>query len=253
MATRTRRRTGPETASVPRRARKATRLRSPLAAAQAGESKLGASGPERRARAASRSVSLSKRTLDSENLLGTVKNLVSSLPVLLPAFAAPATSAALREKVFLGVTSVNDCRYCKWLHTRLSLGQGVTLAEIEQILGDLVESSNMTDPADAAAIRFGRDYAERLDQYDTNAIAALRRHYREDQVDEILAYVRFITFANLLGNTADVFLDRLVVSVVGLAAAPFAVLMHLAAKLDREIDMDPPSPRRRGRANRHRP
>ena len=47
--------------------------------------------------------------------------------------------------------------------------------------------------------------------------------------------MRFITFANLLGNTADDFLDRLLVTVVGAAAAPLACFIHLVAKLDREV------------------
>jgi AhpD family alkylhydroperoxidase len=193
------------------------------------------------------SVSQPKRTLTSDNVLETVTSLVTSLPVLLPAFVSPSTSAALREKVFLGVTSVNDCRYCKWLHTRWSMNEGVTLEEVKQILGEQVESPNVQVPADAEAVRFGRAYAERLDRVDAEAVAGLRRHYSEDQADEILAYVRFITFANLLGNTADAFLDRLLVTVVGAAAAPVAVLMHLAAKLDGEVGMDPPSPWRRAR------
>ena len=84
--------------------------------------------------AAAGSVSQPKRTLTPDNFLETVTNLVTSLPVLLPAFVSPSTSAALREKVFLGVTSINDCRYCKWLHTRWSMDQGVTLEEVKQIL-----------------------------------------------------------------------------------------------------------------------
>ena len=183
-----------------------------------------------------------KRTLTPDNFLETVTNLVTSLPVLLPAFVSPSTSAALREKVFLGVTSINEARYCKWAHTHWSMDQGVTLEEVKQILARPVESSNVKDSADTAAVRFGRTYAERLDKVDANAATALLRYYDEEQADEILAYVRFITFTNLLGNTADDFLNRLFVTVVGAAAAPLAIFLHLIAQFDSEVTLDALSP-----------
>ena len=103
------------------------------------------------------------------------------------------------------------------------------------------------ETADDAAIRFGRRYAERLDQVDPEALEQLRRHYGDAQVDEVLAYVRFITFANLLGNTADAFLGKLFLSAAGVAASPLALFMLFAAGLDRRVGMDAysPTPRRR--------
>jgi len=47
-----------------------------------------------------------KRTLTPGNFFKTVANVVASGPVLLAALFRPKTSAALREKVMLGVTSV---------------------------------------------------------------------------------------------------------------------------------------------------
>jgi AhpD family alkylhydroperoxidase len=35
----------------------------------------------------------------------------------------------------LGVTSANDCRYCNWGHTALTLCNGVDLAALRQTLG----------------------------------------------------------------------------------------------------------------------
>ena len=175
MATRTRKQVGPEVASVPVRARKAAKVRSPRAAAQPDGSTHGAPDPGGAASAASGSVSQLKRTLTPDNVVETITNLVTSLPVLLPAFVSPATSAALREKVFLGVTSINDCRYCKWAHTHWSMGQGVTLEEVTQILDRQVEPLTARSPADAAAVLFGRHYAEQLDQADPGATAVLRQ------------------------------------------------------------------------------
>ncbi len=194
-----------------------------------------------------------KRTLTPENLLRTVANFATSVRVLVPAFVSPRTSAALREKVLLGVTSVNDSRYCKWLHTHWSIREGVPRDEIDRILGQRMGSLERLRPAEAAAILFGRRYAERLDRVDPELLEKLRTHYSDAQVEEILAYVHFITFANLLGNTADAFFDRFSVGVVGAAAAPLALLMLLVAQFDTSVGMDEPSPwRRRHRAGSRR-
>ena len=188
-----------------------------------------------------------KRTLTPDNFFATVANLVTSVPALVPAFLGPKTSAALREKIFLGVTSVNECRYCKWLHTHWSMYEGVPLEEVDQILRFQMSALEAKSPAEAAAILFGRHYAEHLDQVVPESMDRLREHYSEAQVDEVLACVRFITFANLFGNTADAFLGRAFEAVVGAAATPLALLMLLMAKFDRQIGIDDLSPWLRGR------
>jgi AhpD family alkylhydroperoxidase len=190
-----------------------------------------------------------KRTLTPGNVVETTARFAASLPVLVPALVRPKTSAALREKVMLGVTSVNDSRYCKWLHTHVAMAEGVPREEVDRIFGPVNGPPDETDAetADDAAIRFGRRYAERLDQVDPEALERLRRHYGDAQVDEVLAYVRFITFANLLGNTADAFLGKLFLNAAGVAASPLALFMLFAAGLDRRVGMDAysPTPRRR--------
>ena len=189
-----------------------------------------------------------KRTLTPDNVFRTIGNVVASGPVLLAAFLEPKTSAALREKVVLGVTSINDCRYCEWGHTHWALANGVSVEEVNQILGLQVESLEATNPAEAAAILFAQHYAERRDQFDPEAIENLRRFYTDAQVTEILAYVRAITFGTLTGNTVDAFLDRfrgdrrpgssdetgiLFQGMVTAAAAPLMLVLALLATCDR--------------------
>ena len=130
------------------------------------------------------------------------------VPSLLAALFRPKISAALREKILLGVTSVNDCRYCQWGHTHWAMAHGVPLEEVNQILGQQIESLQAKNPAEAAAILFAQHYAEHLDQFDPESIGNLRKHYSDAQVAEILAYVRVITLASLTGNTVDAFLGR---------------------------------------------
>jgi len=102
-----------------------------------------------------------KRTLTPGNFFKTVANVVASGPVLLAALFRPKTSAALREKVMLGVTSVTDCRYCQWGHTHWAMAQGVPLEEVNQILGHQIESLKAKNPAEAAAILFARSSPSR--------------------------------------------------------------------------------------------
>ncbi len=149
-----------------------------------------------------------KRTLTPGNFWRTVAGAVAAGPVLLTALIRPKTSAALREKVLLGVTSVNDCRYCQWGHTHWARAHGVPLAEVNQILAQQIESLEAKNPAEAAAILFAQHYAESLDRFDQESIDNLRRHFSDAQVAEIIAYVRAITLGNLTGNTLDVILDR---------------------------------------------
>jgi AhpD family alkylhydroperoxidase len=149
-----------------------------------------------------------KRTLTSANFFKTVANVVASGPVLLAALVRPKTSAALREKVMLGVTSVTGCRYCQWGHTHWAIARGVPLEEVNEILGQQIESLEAKNPAEATAILFAQHYAENLDQFDPESIENLRRYYSDSQVAEILAYVRAITLGSLTGNTVDAFLGR---------------------------------------------
>ena len=171
---------------------------------------------------------------------------MASSPVLLAALVRPKTSAALREKVMLGVTSVTDCRYCQWGHTHWAMAHGVPLEEVNQILGHQIESLEAKNPAEAAAILFAQHYAEHLDRFDPESIENLRKHYSDAQVAEILAYVRAITLGSLTGNTVDAFLDRFrrhsrtsafFEGLAAAAAAPVVRLLTLLAKVDRRVSM----------------
>ena len=187
-----------------------------------------------------------KRTLTRDNFFKTVADVLASGPVLFEAAFRPRVSAALREKLFLAVSSVNDCRYCKWGHTHWAMAQGVPLDEVNQILGQQSESLAAKNPAEAAAILFAQHYAEELDQIDPESIENLREHYCDAEVAEILAYVRFITLTNLTGNTVDAFLTgscsqgkgSSFESAVAAAAAPVALVLSQLAKFDRQVGME---------------
>ena len=147
----------------------------------------------------------------------------------------------------LGVTSVNDCRYCKWGHTHWAMAHGVSLDEVNQILGHETEALKALDPAEAAAILFAQHYAEHHDQIDPESIENLRKYYSDAQIDEIIAYIRAITLGNLAGNTVDAFLGRFrshghtsifFEGVVTALASPALIAVTILSAFDREVRMD---------------
>lgn len=151
---------------------------------------------------------LPKRTLTRENAFKTFANVVTSTPALIVSLLRPKTSAALREKVMLGVTSVTNCGICQWGHSHWAMAHGVPLEEVNQILAQENEALAARNPAEAAAILFAQYYAENPEQIDPDSVENLHKHYSEAQVGEILAYVHAITFGSLTGNTVEAILSR---------------------------------------------
>ena len=118
-----------------------------------------------------------RRTLTRENRVQDARRRRVAAPVLLPALVRPKDAPALREKIMLAVSSVNECRYCQWGHTRLATAQGVPLDEVNEILG--YQSLEARSSAEAAAILFAQDYAENHGAFDPTWIGSLRAHYSD--------------------------------------------------------------------------
>jgi AhpD family alkylhydroperoxidase len=251
MATIPPRQTSPEPASSSAQTTKAgSAAKSSVGTGDRGAAPADDPHPKSGASAPPENLRKTKRTLTPDNFLKTVANFLASVPVLLASLVRPKVSFALREKVFLAVTSINDCRFCEGGHTHWARANGVPLEEVNQILGLQIESLEARNPAEAAAILFAQHYAEHRDQFDPESIENLRKHYSDAQVDEILAYVRAITLGNLTGNTVDAFLDRFrsdgytsshghasifFEGLVAAAAASFALVLILLAKIERKL------------------
>ncbi len=114
-------------------------------------------------------------------------------------------SKAFAEKIMLVVSSVNGCRYCCYGHSRAALAAGVSEAELQNLLAlDLGPF-----PAhEVTALTFAQHYAEATCQPDPVAWQRVITYYGEETAQDILAYLRMITFGNLLGNTFDALLSR---------------------------------------------
>ena len=89
-------------------------------------------------------------------------------------------------------------------------GERGVAEEVNRILGSELESLEAGNPAEAAAILFARHFAEDPGRVDPDSIENLRRkRSTTGRLAKILAYVRVITFGNLLGNTVDALLGRI--------------------------------------------
>jgi alkylhydroperoxidase family enzyme len=198
---------------------------------------------------------VAKRTFTPDNFLRTVVNMAISFPIIVRSVFRPKTSKSLREKIMLGVTAINDARFCKWGHAHWAFSQGVSLEEVNRILSNEDDSLAGNDPAEVAAIRFGQHYARHLHEIDLESAKNLRAFFNQAQIREILGYVFFITFTNLSGNTVDLLLDRIrgrgrpitvFEGVVGAVLAPILLVLVLLVKAGKLFGVD------KRRAARHR-
>jgi AhpD family alkylhydroperoxidase len=115
-------------------------------------------------------------------------------------------SKAFAEKIMLVVSSVNGCRYCCYGHSRAALAAGVSETELQNLLAIDLD----TFPThEVTALTFAQHYAEAACQPDPVAWQRVVKYYGEETAQDILAYLRMITFGNLLGNTFDALLSRI--------------------------------------------
>jgi len=139
----------------------------------------------------------------------------------------------------LGVTSVNDCRWCSWLHSGIALKHGVDLDELQSLLDR--GTFGAVDEREATAVLFAQHFAETLRRPTPAARHALARQFTPWQRMEIMAWIHFIYFANLSGNSADAWLARLrgrevadghplAEALAGLIAAPVLMLGWLGSR-----------------------
>jgi AhpD family alkylhydroperoxidase len=114
-------------------------------------------------------------------------------------------SKAFAEKIMLVVSSVNGCRYCNYAHSRAALAAGVSDVELQNLLAlDL----GAFPAHEVTALTFAQHYAEAACQPDPAAWQRVVTYYGEETAQDILTYLRMITFGNLLGNTFDALLSR---------------------------------------------
>lgn len=114
-------------------------------------------------------------------------------------------SKPFAEKIMLVVSSVNGCRYCCYGHSRAALAAGVSETDLQNLLALDLGSFPLSE---VTALTFSQHYAESACQPDPAAWQRVIDCYGEETAQDILAYLRMITFGNLVGNTFDALLSR---------------------------------------------
>jgi len=135
-----------------------------------------------------------------------VRDIVTHFSDLRAASRGGRISKAFAEKIMLTVTRVNGCRYCSYGHARAALAVGVSEAELQKLLQGEIGAF---PEQEAVALAFAQHYAETCCQPDPAAWQRLVEYYGPEAARDIQAYLRMITFGNLLGNTFDALLSRL--------------------------------------------
>jgi len=134
-----------------------------------------------------------------------VKNIFDHMDALRNAARGGRVNHAFAEKIMMVVTSVNGCRYCSYGHSRAALAAGIPEAELQKLM--LLDLGTFPEN-EVVALTFAQHYAESCCNPDPAAWQRVTSYYGEETANDMLTYMRMITFGNLLGNTFDALLSR---------------------------------------------
>ena len=115
-------------------------------------------------------------------------------------------SPALRERLMLVVTSVNQCRYCAVFHSRAAQLSGIMPSEIARLLGGEFQHA---PEFELPALAYARRWADAAGAPDRSAYAQLVVRYGTELAAGVELMLRAIQIGNLLGNTGDYLLFRI--------------------------------------------
>jgi AhpD family alkylhydroperoxidase len=115
-------------------------------------------------------------------------------------------STAFQERLMLAVISVENCRYCSYFHSKLSLKNGITQEEIGQLLsGDF----HGCPEEEALAVLYAQHWAESNTRPDPESVEKLKETYGSEKAEAINIMLRTIRLGSLSGNTLDYLLYRI--------------------------------------------
>lgn len=146
-----------------------------------------------------------KRIFTPERLAEMLTGLAQELPRIWEFLQWKNVDRRLFEELFLVVTSVNQCRYCAWVHTDGAASAGLGRDQINALLHGDVEAAHENVPA----LSYALHYAWTDQKPDPKETRKLYEEYGEAKARDILLALKIIFFANFSGNTGDAFLSRL--------------------------------------------
>lgn len=147
-----------------------------------------------------------KRTYTAKHFARDGVALAAQAPVLARVYLLRGVAPRLRERVWLAVSGVNQCRYCLFVHGAWARQAGVSDREVE------VLENGRPDPdaqSDEAAVTYMQAWAER----DFRGAPAEVTAWFEDVFsppmrDKLSVVARLANFSNRTGNTFDALLSR---------------------------------------------
>lgn len=194
------------------------------------------------------SATFQKRVYNLSGFLEDVRGAFRQMTDLRRATGQKRISQAFAERIMLAVTQVNDCRYCRFGHSRAALAAGVSQEELDDLLAGEFDS---LPPDEVVAVAFAQHYAEQRDHPDPAVWQHLVNVYGDETAHQIMAHIRMITMGNLLGNTFDAILSRLrgrpaqgshfyeeiAVLILALLLAPLAAIAVLYSSIRRRFSL----------------
>ncbi len=115
-------------------------------------------------------------------------------------------SPAFRERLMLAVTSVNDCRYCSYYHTKLALQEGISAEDAAKLLAGSMENC---PPEEAAALLYAQHWAESDGNPDSEAVRRMIEKYGEKNLHDMDIILHMIRMGNYSGNAVDMIRARM--------------------------------------------
>lgn len=113
---------------------------------------------------------------------------------------------AFIEWIMLAVTEVNGCPLCSYAHTRMALESGMSMEEIQQMLGGSVDA---VPGEQLVAVLFAQHYAETRGNPTRDSWERVVDTYGRVRALGILGSIRAIMLGNALGIPFGSLLDRL--------------------------------------------
>lgn len=151
-------------------------------------------------------VKFRKRTYTARQFARDGAALAGAAPRLAQVYLLREIEPRLRERIWLAVSGVNNCRHCLFVHSAWARRAGVNDREVEAL------EHGRPDPdaqSDEAAVTFMQAWAER----DFRGAPAEVTAWFEDVFapparDKLRAVAQLANFSNRTGNTFDALLSR---------------------------------------------
>jgi len=152
-------------------------------------------------------VEFNRRTYHSfATVLFDIKKIMADRKQIRPLMRGDLIEKSFRERLMLAVTSVNQCRYCSFVHSKMAFTEGIPLGEIHELCDGTLDKC---PEEEVPALLYAQHWAESEGKPEPEIYQRILNIYGEDKTRSIELLIRMINTANLVGNTLDLILYKL--------------------------------------------